>query len=53
VKQAERRLAQSSAMIGVATADLYPSITLGASAGFTGFVEDLGKRSTQRFGLAR
>lgn len=51
VKQAERRLAQSSAMIGVATADLYPSITLGASAGFTGFVEDLGKRSTQRFGF--
>ena len=51
VKQAERRLAQSSAMIGVATAELYPSITLGASAGFTGFVEDLGKRSTQRFGF--
>jgi len=51
VKQAERRLAQSSAMIGVATAELYPSITLGASAGFTGVLEDLGKRSTQRFGL--
>ena len=51
VKQAERHLAQSSAMIGVATAALYPDITLGASAGFTGFVEDLGKRSTQRFGF--
>lgn len=50
VKQAERRLAQSSAMIGVATAELYPSITLGASAGFSGFAADLGQRSTQSFG---
>lgn len=50
VQQAERKLAQSSAMIGVVTAELYPSITLGASAGFTGLLEDVGQRSTQRFG---
>jgi outer membrane protein TolC len=33
VRQAERRLAASTARIGVATADLYPRITLGGSIG--------------------
>jgi outer membrane protein TolC len=35
VRAAERRLAADTARIGVATADLYPRVTLGASAGAT------------------
>ena len=35
VRAAERRLAASTARIGVATADLYPRITIGGSAGST------------------
>ena len=36
VRQAERRLAAETARIGVATADLYPRISLGGSIGSTG-----------------
>ena len=35
IRQAERRLAASTARIGVATADLYPSISIGGSIGST------------------
>ena len=51
VRQAERQLALSTARIGVATGDLYPSITIGASAGLTGILEHLGQERTQRWGL--
>lgn len=36
IRQAERRLAAETARIGVATADLYPRISFGASIGSTG-----------------
>ncbi|HEX7873429.1 MAG TPA: efflux transporter outer membrane subunit [Sphingobium sp.] len=36
VREAERKLAGETARIGVATADLYPKISLGASIGSTG-----------------
>jgi NodT family efflux transporter outer membrane factor (OMF) lipoprotein len=36
IRSAERRLAADTARIGVATADLYPRITLGGSLGSTG-----------------
>lgn len=36
IREAERRLAASTARIGVATADLYPRVTLGGQAGATG-----------------
>ena len=40
VREAERELAAATARIGVATADLYPSVTLGVSAGSTGELTD-------------
>ncbi|MFZ5725492.1 MAG: efflux transporter outer membrane subunit [Pseudomonadota bacterium] len=36
IRAAERRLAADTARIGVATADLYPRVTIGGSAGSTG-----------------
>jgi NodT family efflux transporter outer membrane factor (OMF) lipoprotein len=47
VRQAERTLASATARIGVATAALYPDITLGASAGADGLLADLGKPAAQ------
>ena len=51
VREAERRLAQSTANIGVATADLYPSIVIGASGGASGLLADFGKPATQTFSV--
>lgn len=51
IRMAERRLAASTARIGVATADLYPDIKLGASIGSTGATADFLSPLTNRFGL--
>ena len=51
VREAERELAAATARIGIATADLYPRIALGASAGSTGAAEDLLTTATNRFGI--
>ncbi len=52
VRQAERQLAAATAQIGVAVADLYPKVTLGASVGTTALsVSDLNNKEALRFGL--
>ena len=51
VRQAERLLAGATARIGVATAELYPNITLGASFGGVGFMDQFGEANTWKFAL--
>lgn len=52
VRQAERRLAAATERVGVVTADLYPSVSLGASIGSTATdVGDLFSNRGFRFGL--
>jgi len=51
VRRAERQLAAATAEIGVATAMLYPDITLGASYGANGTLEDFGKPVTQQWSI--
>ncbi|WP_062363201.1 efflux transporter outer membrane subunit [Variovorax paradoxus] len=46
IRQAERSLAASTARIGVATADLYPKVTLGLSASSAGPASDFGRKDT-------
>lgn len=52
IRQAERNLAAATARVGVATADLYPSITLGGSIGTTALsTGDLFSDDSFRFSL--
>lgn len=51
IRMAERRLAASTARIGVETAALYPDIRLGASLGSTGAAADALSPLTNRYGI--
>lgn len=51
VRQAERQLAAATARIGVATGELYPDISIGASIGTVGMIENLGKPAANRWGF--
>ncbi|MDT9598888.1 efflux transporter outer membrane subunit [Sphingosinicella rhizophila] len=52
IRAAERRLAAATARIGVATADLYPDVRIGASIGSTATsIGDLASGSAFRFGI--
>ena len=51
IRQAERQMAAASAQIGVATADLYPSINLGLSGGMTSRFSSFGDNNTFRWGI--
>lgn len=51
VRQAERSLAVATAGIGVATADLYPKVSLGLSVNSAGFLARFGNRETLSYSL--
>jgi NodT family efflux transporter outer membrane factor (OMF) lipoprotein len=51
VRAAERRLAASTAEIGISVSALYPRVTLGGSLGSTGLIGDLLKSPTNFYGL--
>src|SRR5690606_21611081 len=52
VRAAERRIAAATARVGVATADLYPNISIGGTGGWTALdASDLGDGDTSRWTL--
>lgn len=51
VRQAERHLAAATAEIGVATGALYPNISIGASIGTTGIIDNLGTAPANHWGF--
>ena len=51
IRQAERALAEATARIGVATADLYPKVSLGLFAASAGNLSGLGRSDTLSWSL--
>ena len=51
VRQAERKLAAATATIGVATGQLYPDISFGATVGTVGLLDSLNEPSSNRWGF--
>jgi NodT family efflux transporter outer membrane factor (OMF) lipoprotein len=51
IRQTERVLAAATARIGVATAELYPSINFGLTAGSIGTLQDIGASNTFHFNI--
>ncbi|WP_412556718.1 TolC family protein [Xylophilus sp. GOD-11R] len=51
IRQAERGIAAATARIGVATADLYPKVSLGIAAASTGRMNDFGGSDTFGYSL--
>lgn len=51
IRQAERTIAADTARLGVATADLYPQVSIGGSLGLSGPLKSLGSGTAFGFGL--
>ncbi|TZG29030.1 efflux transporter outer membrane subunit [Sphingomonas montanisoli] len=51
IRQAERSIAAATARVGVATADLYPQISIGGSLGLNGPLKDIGSGTSFGFSL--
>lgn len=51
IRQAERTIAGDTARLGVATADLYPQVSIGGSVGLAGPLKDFGSGSAFGFSL--
>ncbi|MET0364203.1 MAG: efflux transporter outer membrane subunit [Sphingobium sp.] len=51
IRQAERTIAGDTARVGVATADLYPQVSIGGSLGLTGPLKSLGSGTSFGFSL--
>jgi multidrug efflux system outer membrane protein len=51
IREAERDLASATASIGVATAELYPKVVLGISAGSSGATSDFVSNPTNEYGI--